>query len=175
MSTPGSGAPPRRVPTLTEVVSWPAPMRAAVEPVAPPPADDDGAPPASVFDVNLAIGSGAGPAVGAAPDPAPPVFDAAPMPAPAPGPMPAPAPAPTSPTTFTATAITDEQLIQRVLDGVQRQIDLMLEYRLRETLTPLLTRAADGIVREARGELAASLRDVVARAVAQELSRHRPR
>ena len=67
----------------------------------------------------------------------------------------------------------DEQMVQGVLVEVQRQVELMLDYRLREVLTPLLTRAADGIVRDARSELASTLRDVVARAVAQELARHR--
>jgi hypothetical protein len=71
--------------------------------------------------------------------------------------------------------MSDEQLIQRVLVDVQHQVDLMLEYRLREVLTAILTRAADGVVRDARAELASTLRDVVARAVAQELSRHRDR
>ena len=71
--------------------------------------------------------------------------------------------------------VADEQMIQGVLVEVQRQVDLMLDYRLREALTPLLVRAADGIVREARAELASTLRDVVSRAVAQELARHRTR
>lgn len=71
--------------------------------------------------------------------------------------------------------LNEEQLTQRVLIDLQRQMDLMLDYRLREVLTPLLARAADGIVREARSELASTLRDVVARAVAQELARHRSR
>jgi len=71
--------------------------------------------------------------------------------------------------------VSDEQMIQRVLADVQRQVDLMLEYRLREILTPILTRAADSVIRDARHELASTLRDVVARAVAQELSRHRDR
>ena len=66
-----------------------------------------------------------------------------------------------------------DQLTERVLIDLQRQIDLMLDYRLREVLTPLLTRAVDGVVRETRSELASTLRDVVARAVAQELARHR--
>lgn len=69
----------------------------------------------------------------------------------------------------------EEQVIQGVLVEVQRQVELMLDYRLREVLTPLLARAADSIVREARSELASTLRDVVARAVAQELARHRIR
>lgn len=79
----------------------------------------------------------------------------------------APAPAPMP--------LDEEHLTQRVLIDLQRQMDLMLDYRLREVLTPLLARAADGIVREARSELASTLRDVVARAVAQELARHRSR
>lgn len=65
-----------------------------------------------------------------------------------------------------------DQIVQRVMLDLQRQIDRMLEFRLREVLTPILTQAADGIVRDARSELAATLRDVVARAVAQELRRH---
>ena len=69
----------------------------------------------------------------------------------------------------------DEELIQRVLADLQHQVELMLEYRLRETLAPILTRATDSIIRDARAELASTLRDVVARAVAQELSRHRSR
>jgi hypothetical protein len=72
-------------------------------------------------------------------------------------------------------SLNEEQLTQRVLIDLQRQMDLMLDYRLREVLTPLLARAADGIVREARGELASTLRDVVERAVALELARHRTR
>ena len=71
--------------------------------------------------------------------------------------------------------LAEEQMIQGVLVEVQRQVELMLDYRLREVLTPLLNRAADSIVREARTELASTLRDVVARAVAQELARHRTR
>ena len=69
----------------------------------------------------------------------------------------------------------EEQVTRRVLADLQRQIDLMLDYRLREMLTPLLARAADSLVREARNEMASTLRDVVARAVAQEISRHRLR
>ena len=56
---------------------------------------------------------------------------------------------------------------------LQRQVDLMLEYRLREVLTPLLARAADNVVRDARSQLASTLRDMVERAVADELARRR--
>ena len=71
--------------------------------------------------------------------------------------------------------IDEEEMIERVLADVQRQVDLMLEYRLREVLTTILTRATDSVIRDARSELASTLRDVVARAVAQEISRHRSR
>jgi hypothetical protein len=71
--------------------------------------------------------------------------------------------------------VQEEQIVQRVLSDLQRQIDLMLETRMRETLTPALTRATDALVRDLRHELASTLRDVVAHAVAQELARHRGR
>jgi hypothetical protein len=69
----------------------------------------------------------------------------------------------------------EQELVQRVLVNVQRQIDLMLEQRLREAMAPALARLTDALLRETRGELASTLRDLVARAVAQELSRHRDR
>ncbi len=74
-----------------------------------------------------------------------------------------------------ASVLSEEQLSQRVLADLQHQIDLMIEVRLREVLTPLLQRTADSLVRDARGELASTLREIVARAVAQELARHRGR
>ena len=77
--------------------------------------------------------------------------------------------------TSAAQAPTEDQIVQRVLLDLQRQIDLMLDYRLREALTPVLTRATDALVLEARHELASTLRDIVARSVAQEMSRHRGR
>jgi hypothetical protein len=69
----------------------------------------------------------------------------------------------------------EDQLIERVLADLQRQVELMLEYRLREVLAPLLARTTETLIRESRVELATTLRDVVARAVAHELSRHRGR
>jgi aspartate oxidase len=42
-------------------------------------------------------------------------------------------------------------------------------------LTPALTRATDALMREARTELASALRDIVSRAVIQEITRHRGR
>lgn len=74
-----------------------------------------------------------------------------------------------------ASLLSEEQMSQRVLADLQHQIDLMIEVRLREVLTPLLQRTADSLVRDARGELASTLREIVARAVAQEMARHRGR
>jgi hypothetical protein len=71
--------------------------------------------------------------------------------------------------------IVEEQLVEDIWADLQRQVDLMLEYRVRETLSPILTRATEAVVRESRQQLASTLRDMVARAVAQELARHRGR
>jgi hypothetical protein len=70
-----------------------------------------------------------------------------------------------------APAIDEAALVQRVMADLDRQVDLMFEHRVRETLSPLLARLTDTLVREMRNHLAASLRDVVSRAVSQELDR----
>lgn len=70
-------------------------------------------------------------------------------------------------------AIDEAQVVRRVLVELEREIDLLLEYRLREVLGPALARASDMLIRETRNELAATLRDIVARAVAHELARQR--
>ena len=67
------------------------------------------------------------------------------------------------------------QLTQRVLADLQRQVELMLEVRLREALAPILARATDTLVRDARKELTAAMRDIVARAIAKELGRREDR
>jgi len=51
----------------------------------------------------------------------------------------------------------------------------MLEVRLREALAPILARATDALVRDARKELTAAMRDIVARSIANELSRREDR
>lgn len=66
-------------------------------------------------------------------------------------------------------------LTHAVLEDVQRQVDLMLEYRLRDAIAPALARASDSLIRELRHELAATLRDLVEKAVAQALARQRGR
>ena len=61
-----------------------------------------------------------------------------------------------------------------MLGRVTRQLDLLLEARLREAMAPALARAADGLVRELREQLAADLRGMVAEALAQERDGQRP-
>ena len=114
--------PPGSIPTLTEVVSWPA--------VAPP-----------------------SPVSSPAPEPLPVPVPVAPMPAPAQAVQP----------------VDEAGLHQRVLADIQKQVDLMLEIRLREALAPALARATDALVRDARKELTSTLRDIVAKAVAREV------
>jgi hypothetical protein len=129
------GQPPQRVPTLTEVVTWPESSPGS------PPDNAGAAPPAEAQHAE---------ALHAEAD----VMGAA---------------------MLHALMVNEEQITQRVLAELQRQVELMLEYRLREVLTPLLTRATDNLIRETRTELASTLRDLVARAVAQEIARHRSR
>jgi len=74
-----------------------------------------------------------------------------------------------------AAPVEAEQLEESVLGAVQQHIDLMFEYRLREAIAPVLARAADQLIKDLREPLAADLRDVVQRAVAQELARRRHR
>jgi hypothetical protein len=92
----------------------------------------------------------------------------APVPAPSPSPMSAQA-APDS------TPGLEGQVTQRVLSDVQRQIDSMLEFRLREAMAPVLARHSEAIVRDLKEELAQTMRDVVARSVAQEIAKLRQR
>lgn len=68
-----------------------------------------------------------------------------------------------------------EQLVDEVLDAVQRRIDLLFEYRVREALVPALGRVAELLVQESRDTLADMLREVVGKAVAQELAARRRR
>ena len=71
-----------------------------------------------------------------------------------------------------APALSEPQVVQRVLADLDRQLDAMFDHRVHDVLGPVLARAADTLVRELRQELTLSLRDMVARAVAVELARH---
>lgn len=94
----------------------------------------------------------------------------------APGPLAAapslsPGPAATAPALPAGAGRDDNEIALQVLDHLQRQIDLLLERRLREALAPAVARLVETLVQEASGELAATLRELAAQAVARELSR----
>jgi hypothetical protein len=74
-----------------------------------------------------------------------------------------------------AGVVSEEQLVERVLTDLQRNADLMLEVRLREALAPIVARLSDGLVHDVQLEFGATLRDIVERAVTQELARQRGR
>ena len=133
--------PPGAIPTLTEVVPWPDPPTPAPAPASPAPLPT------------------AHPTV------------AAPAPAEAPAPTPVAPAVPMAPAAPSIDAGTEAELARRVMADLQKQVDLMLEVRLREALAPILTRAGDAIVRDARKELTTALREVVAAAVARDLGR----
>ena len=86
-----------------------------------------------------------------------------------------PTPAAPQPIPLDSLPVLEGQLAQRVLNDVQRQIDSMLEFRLREAMAPVLARHSEAIVRELKDELARTMRDVVARSVAQEVAKLRSR
>ena len=69
--------------------------------------------------------------------------------------------------------VSEAQLSQRILTDVQRQIDSMLEFRLRESMQPLLAQFTETLMQDLRDELSRTMRDVVTRAVAQEVAKLR--
>jgi hypothetical protein len=70
-----------------------------------------------------------------------------------------------------AASIRVEEVVQEVLKELQQHMDGVLEYRLRETLTPILTRLGDTLIRETRQEWTQALHSLVERAVEQSLQR----
>jgi hypothetical protein len=73
-----------------------------------------------------------------------------------------------------AASLPDADLLtQQVMRDVQRQIDAMLEVRLKEALAPVIARLTDSLARDTRHELTQVMKEVVSRAVANELRRTR--
>lgn len=71
--------------------------------------------------------------------------------------------------------INEAQLAQKILVDVQKRIDSMLEFRLRESMQPLLAQFIETLMADLRDELSRTMRDVVNRSVAQELAKWRNR
>ena len=95
-----------------------------------------------------------------------PVVVASPVPVPIPAPLPATAP-PALPS--------EDELVQRVLEGLGGQIDLLFDHRMRDAVVPALARVADQLVDGLKTELARTLHEMVSRAVTVELARERQR
>lgn len=67
----------------------------------------------------------------------------------------------------------DADLIaQQVMADIQRQVDAVLEVRLKEALAPIVTRLTDALARDARSELAKVMKEVVLRCLAEEVRRN---
>ncbi len=152
-------APPSadRVPTLTEVVDLAAPA----------------------LDIGPELGTPAWPDAGASEGAAegdpPPLQDTAEVapevtPATAFEPQPDAGPPPSA-VTEVAPAIDTQAVVALALAELQPRLDMLLESRLREALAPALARAAEGLIREARGELASALNELLQDAVRRALQR----
>lgn len=85
----------------------------------------------------------------------------------APVPVPVPIPAPVRP----VETVSEDVLVQRVFEGLEGQIDLMFDHRMREAVVPALARAADSLMADLKEQLHATLHEMVSRAVAIELAR----
>ena len=64
-----------------------------------------------------------------------------------------------------------QALVSEVLVELQPRIDMLFESRLRDALAPALARVAEGLIREARSEVAIALHELVADAVKRALQR----
>jgi hypothetical protein len=89
----------------------------------------------------------------------------------APVPVPVPIPAPVRPVEPLQERVSEDVLVQRVFEGLEGQIDLMFDHRMREAVVPALARAADSLMADLKEQLHATLHEMVSRAVAIELAR----
>ena len=70
-----------------------------------------------------------------------------------------------------APAVDPAALVALALAELQPRLDMLLESRLREALAPALARAAEGLIRDARGELGTALNELLQDAVRRALQR----
>ncbi len=145
-----SNTPPSRVPTLTEVVDL-VPIEAHEATAAQPEAAGQEALQASKARTDVIAEEAT-----------------APLPVTAPVPLAAPHLPPPG-----ADLPSHDELVRQIMGDIQRQIDAMLEVRMKETLAPAITRFTDALARDTRAELGGVLKDVVTRAVTQALTKHR--
>ncbi len=147
-----SNTPPSRVPTLTEVVDLVPIEDGEAAAVVQPGVAGQEPPQAAKPRTDVIAGEAAAPVVST---PAPVPLAAPDLPQPS-GELPS-----------------HDELVRQIMGDIQRQIDAMLEVRMKETLAPAITRFTDALARDTRAELGGVLKDVVTRAVTQALTKHR--
>lgn len=153
--------PPMRVPTLTEVVEWPPSLLEGSAVPGSPDAEQLPVLSEAVQPQEIAPSTGEVEVE--------PVVESIELEAEAEAE--AEASVPTTPAL--TEAIDEAALTRRIVGELQHRVDLALEDQLRAALAPMLDRLMHTLVREARDELAPTLRDVVAKAVSHELEQHR--
>lgn len=73
-----------------------------------------------------------------------------------------------------ASALLQEaRIAEQVMVRLQPQIDVLFEHRMRDALAPAINRLTTALADEARRQLSIAVREIVARAVAEEVARHR--
>jgi hypothetical protein len=72
-----------------------------------------------------------------------------------------------------AALVQEARIAEQVLVRLQPQIDVLFEHRMRDVLAPAISRLTTALADEARKQLASTVREIVARAVAEEVARHR--
>ncbi|MEA5097997.1 MAG: hypothetical protein VB032_05620 [Burkholderiaceae bacterium] len=65
----------------------------------------------------------------------------------------------------------EREISERVLHQIQERVDLVLDHRIKDGVAVALQKVTEEITTEIRRGLQITLRDVIARAVAQEISR----
>jgi hypothetical protein len=64
----------------------------------------------------------------------------------------------------------ERELRERILYQIMERVDTVLEQRVRDSLADVLQTAVDGLASELKGGLQNTIKDVVTRTVAQEIS-----
>lgn len=69
--------------------------------------------------------------------------------------------------------VSEDEVVRRVVTGLEEQLDLMFDHRIQEAVAPALARAADSLIADLRDQMVSVLHDMVSRAVAIEMARQR--
>lgn len=80
-----------------------------------------------------------------------------------------------SPPPPTLSDLEESLLIQSVLLSLQKQTDRLVDFRVRELMEPVLQNMVNHLVKDIQMGLQETIKDVVAKAVAQELAKQRQR